>query len=139
MKHLKLSKGLSYMGHGVTVTRQEPDVFVEDADTAAALIATGYYTEAGNEPVTPPQAAPTGTIEAIDTMGVTKLRAYAKEHGIDKNWPTGTSAEDIRADIKAALEEKAEEDDPSSQFTSSGDTEDEETGSGSDNTGGTEE
>ena len=32
-----------------------------------------------------------------------------------------------------------QEDDPSSQFTSSGDTEDEETGSGSDNTGGTEE
>lgn len=87
MKHLKLSKGLSYMGHGVTVTRQEPDVFVEDADTAAALIATGYFTEAGNEPVTPPQAAPTGTIEAIDTMGVTKLRPTPRSMASTRTGP----------------------------------------------------
>lgn len=128
MTHLKLTKALSYMGHGITVRKQEPDVFVEDEATVAALLATGYFAE-GDGTVAPPPAAPTGTIEALDMMGVTKLRSYAKEMGLDLSWPSGTDADTIRADIKTALA-KAEEDegsdgaDPASQFTGGdGDTE----------------
>lgn len=125
MKHLKLTKGLSYMGYGITASRRFPDVFVEDEATAAVLLASGYFTE-GDGSVTPPQAAPTGTIEALDTMGATKLRAYAKERGLDLSWPKGTAADTIRADIKKSLTkaEEAEEDDgddPAGQFTTDGD------------------
>lgn len=117
MKHLKLCKGLSYMGHGIYATRRAPDVFVEDAATAAALLATGYFAE-GDGSTTKPPKAPTGTIDTLDTMGATKLRSYAKEKGLDLSWPKGTDADTIRVDIKEALD-KAEEDegDPASQFT----------------------
>lgn len=114
MKHLKLKRLLSYTGYDVRVTRQAPDVSVDD-EIAEKLLATGYFDEADGQPITPPPVAPTGTIEAMDTMSVTKLRAYAKEQGLDLSWPPGTDADTIRADITAALQQS--EDDTADQFT----------------------
>ena len=118
MTHLKLTKGLSYMGYGITATRQAPDVFVEDEAVASSLLDTGYFSE-GDGTTTAPKAPATGTIEAIDTMGVTKLRSYAKERGLDLTWPPGTSADDLREDIRVALAAKDDEDD-AAQFTDTG-------------------
>lgn len=115
MKHLKLKHAMSYAGHGVRVSKKAPDVFVDD-QVAAALLATGYFEDADGQPTTSPPVTPTGTVEAIDTMSVTKLRAYAKEKGLDLTWPTGTDADTIRADIKAALD-KTEDENPANQFT----------------------
>lgn len=39
-------------------------------------------------------------------MGVTKLREYAKKHGITGSWPAGTGADVIREDIRKALAER---------------------------------
>ena len=110
MKHLKLAMGLSYMGHGVHATQRAPDVSVDDK-TALELLSTGYFRAADGECVTTPPAAPTGAITALDTMGTTKLRAFAKEKGLDLSWPNGTKAEEIRADIEAALAKRAAESD----------------------------
>lgn len=145
MKHLKLKRGLSYMGYGVTATKAKPNVSVADDDLADKLLATGYFEEdkaAKAAEVDPDQlnlsegegftggsgetedhddeehddeehddesqgkTEQGGAVEAIDTMGVTKLREYAKKHGISGNWPAGTQAEVIREDIRKALAER---------------------------------
>ena len=122
MLHLKLTKGLSYTGHGITASRQVPDVFSSDETVVAALLDTGYFALIGGSN-TPAKAPDTGTIEAIDTMGSTKLRAYAKEHGLDLTWEKGTEADIIRSDIKAALDAREAEEDPSEQFATGGEAE----------------
>lgn len=130
MKHLKLMRGLSYVGRGVTVTKAKPNVTVMDDDQADELIATGYFEEdklAKGVEFDPDQTSlfkdedftgedhgdedhgmteQGGAIEAIDTMGVTKLREYAKKHGITGSWPAGTGADVIREDIRKALAER---------------------------------
>ncbi len=122
MKHLRLKRGLSYSGRGVTATKAAPNVTVEDDAQADALIATGYFEEdktAKGVEVDPNQTDlfeqgfgeshgddEGGAVELIDTMGVTKLREYAKKHGISGNWPAGTGAEVIREDIRKALAER---------------------------------
>ena len=130
MKHLRLKRGLSYSGRGVTATKAAPNVTVEDDAQADALIATGYFEEdktAKGVEVDPNQTdlfeqgfgeshgddedhdagdGEGGAVELIDTMGVTKLREYAKKHGISGNWPAGTGAEVIREDIRKALAER---------------------------------
>ncbi|MCI8629397.1 MAG: hypothetical protein HFE57_07860 [Firmicutes bacterium] len=40
--HLKLKKALSYCGI-VTATKKQPDVFVEDEETANQILNTGYF------------------------------------------------------------------------------------------------
>lgn len=45
MKHLKLVRGLSYVGRGVTATKAAPNVTVMNDDRADELIATGYFEE----------------------------------------------------------------------------------------------
>ena len=45
MKHLRLKRGLSYSGRGVTATKAASNVTVEDDAQADALIATGYFEE----------------------------------------------------------------------------------------------
>ena len=112
MRHLRLKKGLSYTGPGVRATKAMRDVFLEDDKTADAAIATGYFEEVEGDTVMPPSKPPTGTLEAVDTMGVTKLRAYAKEKGLDLEWPSGTGADTIREDIRRALAEREAADDP---------------------------
>lgn len=144
MKHLKLKRGLSYAGYGVTASKASPDVLVEDESTAAALLASGYFKEVavadepkelegqtslfdeehgegesesedhgegedtgdGEESGEGEKSEQGGAVEAIDTMGVTKLREYAKKHGIAGNWPAGTQADVIREDIRKALAER---------------------------------
>lgn len=131
MKHLKLVRGLSYVGRGVTATKAAPNVTVMNDDQADELIATGYFEEdklAKGIEFDPNQtslfegegftdedhgeegdsgkAEQGGAIEAIDTMGVTKLREYAKKHGISGGWPAGTGADVIREDIRKALAER---------------------------------
>ncbi len=137
MKHLKLKRGFSYTGHGVTATKANPNVSVADDDLAEKLLATGYFEEdkaAKAVEVDPDQlnlfegegftgetedhdgeehddedhgkTEQGGAVEAIDTMGVTKLREYAKKHGISGNWPAGTQADVIREDIRKALAEQ---------------------------------
>ncbi len=122
MKHLKLKRGMSYSGRGVTATKAAPNVTVENDAQANELIATGYFEEVkapnGGE-VDPNQTnlfeddfgegegeSEGGAIELIDTLGVTKLREYAKKHGISGNWPAGTGADVIREDIRKALAEQ---------------------------------
>lgn len=122
MKHLKLKRGMSYSGRGVTATKAAPNVTVENDAQANELIATGYFEEVkapnGGE-VDPNQTnlfeddfgegegeSEGGAIELIDTLGVTKLRKYAKKHGISGGWPAGTGADVIREDIRKALAEQ---------------------------------
>ena len=122
MKHLKLKRGMSYSGRGVTATKAAPNVTVENDAQANELIATGYFEEVkapnGGE-VDPNQTnlfeddfgegegeSEGGAIELIDTLGVTKLREYAKKHGISGDWPAGTGADVIREDIRRALAEQ---------------------------------
>lgn len=130
MKHLKLVHGLSYVGRGVTATKAAPNVTIMNDDQADELIATGYFEEdklAKGVEFDPDQTSlfkdedstgedhgdedhgtteHGGAIEAIDTMGVTKLREYAKKHGITGSWPAGTGADVIREDIRKALAER---------------------------------
>lgn len=130
MKHLKLVRGLSYVGRGVTATKAAPNVTVMNDDQADELIATGYFEEdklAKGVEFDPDQTSlfkdedstgedhgdedhgtteQGGAIKAIDTMGVTKLREYAKKHGISGDWPAGTAADTIREDIRKALAER---------------------------------
>lgn len=122
MKHLKLKRGMSYSGRGVTATKAAPNVTVENDAQANELIATGYFEEVkapnGGE-VDSNQTnlfeddfgegegeSEGGAIELIDTLGVTKLREYAKKHGISGGWPAGTGADVIREDIRKALAEQ---------------------------------
>ena len=122
MKHLKLKRGMSYSGRGVTATKAAPNVTVENDAQANELIATGYFEEVkapnGGE-VDPNQTnlfeddfgegegeSEGGAVELIDTLGVTKLREYAKKHGISGGWPAGTGADVIREDIRKALAEQ---------------------------------
>ena len=125
MKHLKLKRGMSYSGRGVTATKAAPNVTVMDDAQADELIATGYFEEdkaAKGIEVDPNQtslfeddsdgdedngaAEQGGAVELIDTLGVTKLREYAKKHGISGDWPAGTAANVIREDIRKALAEQ---------------------------------
>lgn len=122
MKHLKLKRGMSYSGRGVTATKAAPNVTVENDAQANELIATGYFEEVkapnGGE-VDPNQTnlfeddfgegegeSEGGAVELIDTLGVAKLREYAKKHGISGGWPAGTGADVIREDIRKALAEQ---------------------------------
>lgn len=120
MRHLRLIKGLSYTGPGVQATKAKPDVFLEDDAAADAAIATGYFEEVAGNGILLPSPAPTGAIEAIDTMGATKLRAYAKKKGLSLTWPNGTPADTIREDIRAALRDPAEEEPPEELFGEDG-------------------
>lgn len=131
MKHLKLKRGMSYSGRGVTATKAAPNVTVENDAKAGELIATGYFEEdkaAKGIEVDPNQmdlfedgfgeghedeghedhedASESDAVELIDTLGVTKLREYAKKHGISGGWPAGTAADVIREDIRKALAEQ---------------------------------
>lgn len=113
MLHLRLCKALSYSGV-VSATKSAPDVFVEDEATALAAVSTGYFKLVEGETVTPPPAAPTGTITKLDAMTVLELKGYAKANNIDL---IGTSKkEEILERIETAQANPAD-DDPAGQFT----------------------
>lgn len=123
MYYLKLIKARSYSGYGLHTTARNPIVTTEDEGIYNAALASGYFAVAAPDERPPKRPDNTGTIEAIDTMNSTKLRAYAKKKGIDKSWPNGTDTETIRADIHAALAapvdaDEYEDEDPGEQFMS---------------------
>ncbi len=43
MFHLRLVKAMSYTGYGLSVTKKNPDVFMEDKAQAEALTKSGYF------------------------------------------------------------------------------------------------
>lgn len=122
MRHLRLKRGLSYLGPGIRATKAAPDVFLEDDKTADAAIDSGYFEEVAGGDIVPPPTPPTGALEAIDTMGATKLRTYAKKIGLGLSWPTGTPADTIREDIRAMMKKIATEDEPPEELFDSGNT-----------------
>ena len=125
MYYLKLIKARSYRGYGLSATAKNPTVTTEDEDVFKAALSSGYFAEAAPDDKPPRKPDSTGTIEAIDTMNSTRLRAYAKKLGLDLSWPNGTDVDTIRADIRAALAGNGdgEGDDTADQFMSDGDTE----------------
>lgn len=130
MFHLKLIKGRSYRGRGITASITAPDVHIENQADADALVASGYFEIVPDgTPDTEPPAAPTGTITAIDAMNTAQLRAYAKKNGldIDEAAPKGSSVDVVRvavADALAAREKAASSDeDVTDQFSDQPETE----------------
>lgn len=129
MYYLRLIKARSYSGYGLRATAEKPIVTTKDEVAYKAALASGYFAEVDPDEQPPQKPDNTGTIETIDTMNTTKLRAYAKKLGLDLSWPSGTAADAIRADIRAALAEgEGSEDDgndAADQFMSGGDDGDE--------------
>ena len=117
MYYLKLIKARSYRGYGLNVSAKNPVTMTEDEDVYNAALASGYFAQASPDEKPPKKPDSTGTIEAMDTMNSTKLRAYAKKLGLELSWPNGTDADTIRADIRAALTQN-EDDDTAYQFMS---------------------
>ena len=103
MYYLRLIKARSYTGRGLHATARSPLVTTEDEAVFQSALASGYFLEAAPDEPRPRKPDTTGTIEAIDTMNSSRLRAYAKKLGLGLSWPTGTDADTIRADIRASL------------------------------------
>ncbi|MCD8206694.1 MAG: hypothetical protein LUD72_02015 [Bacteroidales bacterium] len=98
---LKLVKGLSYCGHGIRASAKIPAVTVDD-ETAAALLATGYFApcgcdSAGDEPDEEADSEP----DYAELAGMTKaeLVQFADATGVDL---TGCRT---KADILTAISE----------------------------------
>lgn len=123
MYHLRLKKAKSYDGPNIRATHSAPDVFTEDEAAATAAVASGYFDLLPDEtPLTNPPGAPTGTIEAIDAMNATQLRAYAKKHGLDieEAAPKGAPIEAVREAVRDALAARDGEGDATGQFADQG-------------------
>lgn len=43
MYHIKLIKALSYTGFGISATKKNPDVYIEDEDIYKKALSTGYF------------------------------------------------------------------------------------------------
>ena len=91
MYHLRLIKGLSYLG-SLSATKKEPDVFTEDEAAVEEATASGYFeliggvvsdgaAELETEPETEPEENP--DLEALAAMSKAELTAFAEEHEID--------------------------------------------------------
>ena len=82
MYHIRLCKGLSYIGV-VKATRKEPDVFVQDKATADAAVASGYFEllEDGQSG----GATFTGHLdrEQLEDMKMDDLKRLAADMGLD--------------------------------------------------------
>lgn len=65
MFHLRLCKGLSYLGI-VRATKAEPDVYVQEEEKAKALVASGYFEMVTSEAEKIQPLA--GTIENAENM-----------------------------------------------------------------------
>lgn len=100
MYHLKLIKGLSYCGNGVTATRKTPDVFIENKAAADAAQASGYFrlVEASEAPPAQPEDQPGKTLEE---MTVPELETFAAYKGVSLKGVRGK--ENIINTLKEAL------------------------------------
>ena len=83
MYHLKLIKALSYSGI-VRATREKPDVYVEDIETANKAVATGYFKLLGGEASGSGKVV-TGHLSRVqlETFDILTLAALASDMGID--------------------------------------------------------
>jgi hypothetical protein len=78
MHRLRLAKGRSYTGYGVTATALAPDVEAGSKKLSDALIATGRFVLAGET------KADTGADDRpVGRMTEKELDVYAAENGID--------------------------------------------------------
>lgn len=78
MFKLKLIKGRSYTGHGISVSSVDPFIEVSDKEKSDALAATGYFSVVSEStPERPHEEKP------LDKMSEKELEAYAAENGID--------------------------------------------------------
>lgn len=104
MYHLKLVKGLSYLGI-VTATKENPDVYVESAETADNLVDSGYFKYVGQsddeksqeedasgadaemgfeeEETADDEVVKPSEKEKFSEMNMEDLKGYAKVYGID--------------------------------------------------------
>lgn len=86
--HLKLSKGLSYFGNGITATKEQPDVFVDSKAAADAAVATGYFKLIGGDADVASGGSPdiiNGHLdpEQLKKLTVKELEKLAADMGLD--------------------------------------------------------
>ena len=83
MYKLKLIKGLSYTGRGLSVTEAKPITEVKDEATALKAEASGYF-EITERPVDDGQGGKGDGNEQkpLNKMTTAELTAYAEERGI---------------------------------------------------------
>lgn len=82
MSKLKLVKGLSYTGHGVSATDKRPIIDVPDKSTADELIASGYFTLIAEDTAPaekPKEKAPTDKPEGTGAAEKSKEKVPAKK------------------------------------------------------------
>lgn len=105
MYHFRLAKALSYKGV-VSATKAAPDVFVEDAETAEKVKATGYFTlvEETPDPPEPDPALPEG--KTLEKMTVPELETCAAYFDVSLKGITGKA--NIIAKLREELGEEAE-------------------------------
>ena len=86
MYKLKLIKGRSYTGYGVTATSVSPIVDVESEETAKTLIASKYFSvisETAEIEKTTSSAVTATAEKPLNKMTEKELEAYAAENGIE--------------------------------------------------------
>lgn len=104
MYHLRLVKGMSYLG-AVTATKKNPDVYVESAETADNLVDSGYFKYVGQtddeksqeedisgaetkvgfveKETADDEVVKPSEKEKLSEMNMDDLKGYAKVYGID--------------------------------------------------------
>lgn len=86
MYHIKLVKALSYTGFGISATKKNPDVYIEDDDIAEKVLATGYFetvfTGSKTLEVTEEEADYHYGGKTLAEMNVSELETFAAYKGI---------------------------------------------------------
>lgn len=86
MYHIKLIKALSYTGFGISATKDKPDVYIEDDETAEKVLATGYFETVFAGPktleVTEEEADYRYGGKTLDEMNVSELETFATYKGV---------------------------------------------------------
>ncbi len=101
MTKLKLIKGLSYTGHGVSVSASSPFVEVNDENRANALAGSGYFSIVAEAPGA--SAPNTADEKPLEKMTEKELESYAAENGIDISGLT-RKADKLSAILQAEAE-----------------------------------
>jgi organic radical activating enzyme len=85
MFHLKLIRGLSYTGHGISATKKNPVVQTNDKDAAEALTGSGYFQLLEGSGELSAESGKTGHIdkESLESMKTEELKKLAQDMGID--------------------------------------------------------
>lgn len=107
MTRVRLIKGRSYQGHGITVTRANP--FAEASDAIAAVLINGGFFIAANPDETPPpvhERPANRAITSYDLMTMTQLKEAAAKEGISAK---GMSKAKLIEALACATEKKLPE------------------------------